>query len=259
MRSARGVNFVAAIATLAMSASSGAQVARLVHTGAGVARREAYHERRAQERAELEEVNDEGLLAHEQRSDVIVRVAAGTIVVEAEGPNYVPHKKRETKKQRRARQQQKAREQQQCAEAEAEAVASDTTGDSIASEVATRTGTVEASGVNERCVNGRLTNAICDAFDDEEDEGEAGVAPMPSAPPLDAHGPDLSYALRGLRRRLTEYLCEQAAKGKMVALVRTTAVRCNCITGSCVWPQAGGSVADGCPEAAERTGGYPFR
>ena len=73
-----------------MRDQAGAPLVRLVHTGAGVARREAHHERRAQERAELEELNVEELLADERQSNVIVRVAASTIVVEAEGPNYVP-------------------------------------------------------------------------------------------------------------------------------------------------------------------------
>ena len=49
-----------------------------VHTGDGIARREAYHERRVSERAMLEEVNVEGLLAAEQqRAGVIVRVGGG--------------------------------------------------------------------------------------------------------------------------------------------------------------------------------------
>ena len=78
-----------------------------------MARRQAYHDRRAQERAEFEELNAEEVLVDERHSDVIVRVAASTIVVEAEGPNYVPGKKRETKEQRRARQQAKAREHHQ--------------------------------------------------------------------------------------------------------------------------------------------------
>ena len=58
-----------------------------------MARRDAYHERRSVERAELEEVDVDNLLAVEQRGDVIVRVEAGTIVVEADGPNYTPHVK----------------------------------------------------------------------------------------------------------------------------------------------------------------------
>ena len=53
-----------------------------MHTGDGVARREAHHERRAQERALLQEVDVDGLLATErQRTEVIVRVKAASIVV----------------------------------------------------------------------------------------------------------------------------------------------------------------------------------
>ena len=59
-----------------------------MHTGGGVARREAY---RAKEQEQLEEVDVAGLLATErERTNVIVRVAAGSVVVETEGPNYVP-------------------------------------------------------------------------------------------------------------------------------------------------------------------------
>ena len=94
------------------------------HTGAGVARRDAYNERRSLERAELDDVDVDDLLAAEQRGDVIVRVEAGTIVVEADGPNYVPSVKPETTKARRARQQEAARQKQAAAaEAKAEAEA----------------------------------------------------------------------------------------------------------------------------------------
>ena len=84
-----------------------------MHTGAGVARRDAYHERRANERAQLQERDEDGLLRSEQQGAALVRVAADTVVVETEGPNYTPKVKRESKKERRARQQQRAREQQE--------------------------------------------------------------------------------------------------------------------------------------------------
>ena len=86
-----------------MSASGAPMAALVRHTGTGVvARRDAYHERRSVERAELEDVDVDNLLAVEQRGDVIVRVEAGTFVVEADGPNYTPHVKHERKKARRA-------------------------------------------------------------------------------------------------------------------------------------------------------------
>ena len=95
-----------------MASGGGVALGRVVHTGAGVARREAYHQRREEARGQLQEVNVEELLARESHGDAVVRVAADSIVVEAEGPNYVPQVQRETKKQRRARQQQEARENQ---------------------------------------------------------------------------------------------------------------------------------------------------
>jgi hypothetical protein len=79
---------------------------------------------------------------------------------------------------------------------------------------------VQPPACGEQRVNGRLTNALCDAFSDEEDDGEAGIAVESSTPPLEPHGPDLSVVLRSLRRRLKEYLGEQSGKGKTVALRR---------------------------------------
>ena len=145
----------------AMAASSGASMAALVrHTGAGVARRDAYHERRSVEWAELEEVDVDDLLAVEQRGDVIVRVEAGTIVVEADGPNYTPHVKHERKKARRARQQEAARQKQAAAadaEAEAEAKAEAEDAEAEAEAEAEASGEKSASPVARGAFNGMLT------------------------------------------------------------------------------------------------------
>ena len=54
-----------------MASAGGVATGCRVHTGVGVARREAYHERRAEERAQLQELNVEELLANELRSNVI--------------------------------------------------------------------------------------------------------------------------------------------------------------------------------------------
>ena len=97
---------------MAMPGSAGAQRAQLLHTGAGVARRDAHHARRADERLVLEEVDTEAALGAEEATLTIVRVEAGSVVVEADGANYAPLVKRESKKERRARQQEDAREQQ---------------------------------------------------------------------------------------------------------------------------------------------------
>ena len=79
-----------AIVALAMATtgSAGAPRSQLVHTGAGVARRDAYHARRADERSVLEEVDTDAALRVETATQTIVRVEAGSIVVEADGANY---------------------------------------------------------------------------------------------------------------------------------------------------------------------------
>jgi hypothetical protein len=130
-RVARVTQFTIEMAT---AGTGGGMRSPVLHTGAGVARREAHHERRSEDRAVLEEVDLQAALRTETAMQTIVRVEAGSIVVEAEGANYVPAVKREGKKERRARQQEQAREQQrEQAEAAAEptggtaAVAEDTT------------------------------------------------------------------------------------------------------------------------------------
>ena len=190
-----------------------------MHTGAGVARRDAYHERRANERAQLQERDEDGLLRSEQQGAALVRVAADTVVVETEGPNYTPKVKRESKKERRARQQQRAREQQERQDV----------GDGKASESGSMENaralppagspTVGLGGTTASCSTEVQSVSLCDAFEDEEDEGELGSTAAPTAPLLDAHGPSLSEALRYLRRRLTEYLCKQAKQRKPVVLI----------------------------------------
>ena len=65
-------SFVANV--MAMPGSAGAQRAQLLHTGAGVARRDAHHARRADERLVLEEVDTEAALGAEEATLTIVRV-----------------------------------------------------------------------------------------------------------------------------------------------------------------------------------------
>ena len=87
-----------------------------MHTGLGVALRDAYHERRADERAELQKVDDISLLAAEQEH-TIVRVLASSIAIDDDGPNYAPVPNRESTKARRSRQQMQEREKQAAAAA----------------------------------------------------------------------------------------------------------------------------------------------
>ena len=185
---------------MAMPGSAGAQRAQLLHTGAGVARRDAHHARRADERLVLEEVDTEAALGAEEATLTIVRVEAGSVVVEADGANYAPVVKRESKKERRARQQEDAREQQKAA-----ATASPTTADGggdggtdAGVEAPTEAGVAEGELEGAEpwlAVAGRLTNALADALADEEDEGEAGEEEVGVRPLLDAHGPCLSLLL----------------------------------------------------------------
>ena len=70
---------------MAMPGSAGAPRAQLLHTGAGVERRDAHHARRADERLVLEEVDTEAAVCAETAMQTIVRVEAGSIVVEADG------------------------------------------------------------------------------------------------------------------------------------------------------------------------------
>jgi hypothetical protein len=224
MRSAVGLLLQSSIALALAMATAGRAggLRQVLHTGAGVARRQAYHDSRADDRAVLEEVDVEAVLCAESATQKIVRVEAATIVVEAEGANYSPVVKRESKKQRRARQQEKAREQQQAA-----ATALQNGGGNGRTEAADEAqpeavvveGEVEGAEPRPE-VAGRLTNALADALADEEDDGDAGEEEVVAAPLLDEHGPNLSDALRYVRRRLKQYLDEQAASGKTVALVR---------------------------------------
>ena len=149
----------------------------MVHTGAGVARRDVYHARRADERAVLQVVDAAAVLRAETAAQTIVRVEAGSIVVEAEGANYARIVKRESKKERRARQQERAREQQKAAATAPQMVDGGGDGTDAADEAPTEAVVVggEVEGAEPRPeVAGRLTNALADALADDKDEGEAG-------------------------------------------------------------------------------------
>ena len=74
--------------------------AAAVHTGIGVALRAAYHERRAQERDELQEAPVEPSEVMPETG--VLWVDAGCFEVAAEGPNYQPAFRREKRPSRRA-------------------------------------------------------------------------------------------------------------------------------------------------------------
>ena len=76
---------------MATASTGGGMRLQVLHTGAGVARREAYQDRRAEDRAVLDQVDAEAVLRAESATQRIVRVEAGSIVVDAEGANYALH------------------------------------------------------------------------------------------------------------------------------------------------------------------------
>ena len=129
--------------------------------------------RRSDERAALNQVDETGLLRAEGATHTIVRVEADSIVVEDEGANYAPAVKRENKKARRARQQQRAREQQEAGDVPPLTTASDGDG-SEEPPVEAVVADAEEGGAGPCSVSGRLTNALYDALEEEEDGAEAG-------------------------------------------------------------------------------------
>ena len=66
---------------MASAGSAGVPRPKAIHTGAGIARCEAYHARRADERSVLEGVDVEGALRAEGATLTIVRVEAASIMV----------------------------------------------------------------------------------------------------------------------------------------------------------------------------------
>ena len=172
---------------------------RVVHAGEGIARRDAYHEQRATARAELEVVDTEAAVAAEQRAGNVLRVAASSIMVADDLPNYCPIVKREGKKARRKRQREEASEQQAAAAAQTDGVnEQQVMAPAGADAVAAEEAGVAVAGAEQALprVHDRLSNELCDAFADEEDMGEEGVDESPLPQLQNDHGPELSSALR---------------------------------------------------------------
>jgi hypothetical protein len=199
-----------------MAGQAGAPLQRVLHMGEGIARRDAYLEQCAADRAGLEGVDAEAAVAAEQRSGNVVRVAASSIEVEDDLPNYAPIVRREAKKARRKRQRDEAFAKQ------AVAVEDDVSGGDAVEEAERAVVLApqpRAAQEEQRHTHDRYENELCDAFADEEDQGEEGVQETPLPQLQNEHGSDLSVALRFLRRRLKAYLVEQAANERTVAMV----------------------------------------
>ena len=101
---------VSLLTALALHSSAGmADTGAARHTGAGVARRQAFHERQRNERAELEEQGGVQLAA-ETSAIASVRAIDMLDEVAEVGPNYFVLKSKESKKARRKRQQDEVRD-----------------------------------------------------------------------------------------------------------------------------------------------------
>ena len=89
------------------------------HTGTGIARRQAFHERQREERVELEAAGGAVLPAEKEG---IALIDAATVLggVDEYGPNYIRSRPKEKKTMRRKRQREEAEARQQQAEAETE-------------------------------------------------------------------------------------------------------------------------------------------
>ena len=210
------------------------QTLQRVHTGVGVARRAAFHDRLRAERAEMEAHGgaiipaDHGVTMV-RASEVLDQVPESLLLV---GKLHVAERKRinpetqkpETKPQRRARQRAAAAAVQEQVQATrdgelqtnrtvedggsggADRDAGGAGGAAVHTQQPQRTGVVQHS-------------ALADALEEDEDEVEAQRAD--EQPLLSAHGYDLSKALIDVRRRLREFLAEQAASDKSVPMQTT--------------------------------------
>ena len=180
------------------------------HTGAGIARRQAFHER---QRAEREELELQGGVQLPTETSAVASVRAVDMLDEVAeiGPNYFVLKRKESKKARRKRQQDEARERL----AAAVIAGTDTTVD-VEQVPEQQQVDGETLAVRVELPGSVRHSALSNALEDEEDEDEAM---LPDAEPmLSAHGRGLSHGLRDVRRRLREFLAEQAAMEKSIPM-----------------------------------------
>ena len=213
-----------------MSMQSGVSTA---HTGAGVARRTAYHDRRRLEATETEatRVRDEVTLEEEaRRGDEIRLMSAEDVEVPPPGANYFVVKASETKREQREKRSRpvpaeavddvptaasrrvRSRLMARCDNQGRAGGGRDEEG------VTTGGGFIHAAdwpqpsgGVSLRAVLGG----------DEIDNGAADTAIGDQEPIVHPHGPSLSRSLVYVRNRLKEFLAEQAQAGVKVPMMQT--------------------------------------
>ena len=163
-----------------------------VHTGIGVALRAAYHERRAQERDELQEAPVEPSEVMPETG--VLWVDAGCFEVAAEGPNYQPAFRREKRPSRRRRLKRQAAAKQA---AVAEAAPAEATPEEAEPPEASQQEEVPSSEDEEAAplhapqheggapgVRRRAQSDLADAFDEAAAEREG----QPLEPLMQSHG-----------------------------------------------------------------------
>ena len=159
------VRFASVIAVLLAVALATMTEAVTRHTGVGIARRAAFHERLRAERAELDAAGGAVLPAE---TDNVVHVDALDVLnaVAEVGPNYTLLKPTETKKQRRKRQREQAAATQAQAVANDDANAPEAT-DEQQGAANEQESAVEARGISQH--GGVQHSALADALEEEED------------------------------------------------------------------------------------------
>ena len=196
-----------------------------VHVGAGIARRDDYNEQRAAHHEALER----GTVALGLPALPVVAVPAASIVVAEGGSNYRPVPKSEGKQEKQARRRAKAAaaarhdarrrasggDVQPSLEGQPLVVTASDSEDSESDE--------PPSSDDERPAplgrRERTRPTLCLALGQQAlAEGAAAAAGTPPAPLLSPHGHSLSRQLRFLRRRLCEFVAEQAAVSGVVTM-----------------------------------------
>jgi hypothetical protein len=216
-----------------MDAREGSAAA--THVGAGVARRAAYHARVQAAGAEAEARCATGeALQREASADDVVLVPAAEVVLAEPGANYAASGRAPSLAARIGRKRALAAAQGGLALGDGLPTGGGRAGDAgdrdaggeggeaamaaAATAWAARHGSPSVGGAASTSVtSGVGLRAVLRAAD----EGGAEARRGDGVPLCSPHGPDLSNQLRKLRRRLAEFLAEEAAESRPVAFMAT--------------------------------------
>lgn len=192
------------------------------HTGAGIARRSAFHERLRAERLRLEASGGLEVPAEDSSRAIVVNAADVLAMVAEAGPNYFVLKKTESKKERRKRKRDELVEEERAIDEGVAPVAPDAVEIAPAEQLARRP-TEPGRLVQPVPRAGVLYSALADALDDEAHDEEEEATSRDEVPITSMHGPGLTKGLIDVRRRLREFLAAQAEAGRGVPMQQTAA------------------------------------